>query len=222
MLSSCGTYTGQGAVAGGAFGSVLGSAIGGIAGGWRGHDIGTIVGMAGGAVVGAAVGAAADQQAQRSYEPYGDDNHYSDCRHVDRHDKDYDRSVDDRIDFDAPGPRRATLEIRNARFVDADHDGVIRRGEECKISFEIMNRTQTTVYDIRPSVYDATANKHIQISPNLRIESIAPNSGVRYTASVLADRKLKDGKAVICVSVAHGSQELASEVKEFVVQTRKK
>ena len=48
LLSSCGTYTGQGAFAGATFGSVLGSAIGGISGGWRGHDIGTVVGMAGG------------------------------------------------------------------------------------------------------------------------------------------------------------------------------
>ena len=39
LLSSCGTYTGQGAFAGATFGSVLGSAIGGISGGWRGHDM---------------------------------------------------------------------------------------------------------------------------------------------------------------------------------------
>ena len=43
LLSSCGTYTGQGAFAGATFGSVLGSAIGGISGGWRGHDIGTLL-----------------------------------------------------------------------------------------------------------------------------------------------------------------------------------
>ena len=70
LLSSCGTYTGQGAFAGATFGSVLGSAIGGISGGWRGHDIGTVVGMAGGAAVGAAIGAAADQKEQEKYEAY--------------------------------------------------------------------------------------------------------------------------------------------------------
>ena len=43
LLSSCDTYTGQGAAVGGTFGSILGSAIGGIAGGWRGSDIGTNV-----------------------------------------------------------------------------------------------------------------------------------------------------------------------------------
>ncbi len=42
LLSSCDTYTGQGA----AFGSIIGSAVGGLAGGPRGSDIGTLVGMA--------------------------------------------------------------------------------------------------------------------------------------------------------------------------------
>ena len=70
LLSSCGTYTGQGAYVGGSFGSILGSAIGGISGGWRGRDVGTLVGMAGGAVVGAAIGAAADQKQAEQVEQY--------------------------------------------------------------------------------------------------------------------------------------------------------
>ena len=70
LLSSCDTYTGQGAAVGGTFGSILGSAIGGIAGGWRGSDIGTIVGMAGGAAVGAAIGAQADKAEAEKYAAY--------------------------------------------------------------------------------------------------------------------------------------------------------
>ena len=54
LMSSCGTYTAEGAYVGAQFGTILGSAVGGISGGWRGSDIGAIVGMAGGAVVGAA------------------------------------------------------------------------------------------------------------------------------------------------------------------------
>ena len=64
LLSSCGTYTGQGAYVGGSFGSIIGSAIGGIAGGWRGSDVGSLIGMAGGAAVGAAIGSAADKAEQ--------------------------------------------------------------------------------------------------------------------------------------------------------------
>ena len=201
LVSSCGTYTGEGATTGAAFGSILGSAIGGISGGWRGSDIGSIVGMAGGAVVGAAIGAAADQKvADRRAEWEQEQSRY-------------DRQPsygygDDRIDFDAPGPtsRPATptikdcppLEIRSACIMDADHDGVLRRGEECQVSFEIMNRTE----------------KHV--------ESIAPHNGIRYTASILADRRLKDGVAVIRIAVTLSNKEIASETQEFTLQTRKR
>ena len=70
VLSSCGTYTGQGAYAGATFGSILGSAIGGISGGWQGSNVGQVVGMAGGAAVGAAIGAAADKKEAEQYEAY--------------------------------------------------------------------------------------------------------------------------------------------------------
>lgn len=66
VMSSCDTYTGSGAYAGGSIGSILGSAIGGLSGGPRGSDLGTIIGMAGGAAVGAAIGSQADKaQADR-------------------------------------------------------------------------------------------------------------------------------------------------------------
>ncbi|MGM9713136.1 MAG: glycine zipper family protein [Prevotella sp.] len=78
LLSSCNTYTGQGA----AFGSIIGSAVGGLAGGPRGSDIGTLVGMATGAAVGAAADAKAEQerymrmQRQQRYYDEGDGVYY--------------------------------------------------------------------------------------------------------------------------------------------------
>ena len=70
LLSSCSTYTGQGAYTGATLGSILGSAIGGISGGWHGSHVGEIVGMAGGAAVGAAIGSAADKKEAERYEDY--------------------------------------------------------------------------------------------------------------------------------------------------------
>ena len=237
LVSSCGTYTGQGAYVGAQFGSILGSAIGGISGGWRGSDIGTIVGMAGGAVVGAAIGSAADQKQAEKVEEYRQQREADRRQRSNGYSYDYGQAepgyeADDRIDFDAPGPSSVpapnkapdapVVEIRNARVLDADRDGVIRAGEECKVTFEIMNRSSQVLYDVQPMVMDMTGNKHIQISPNLHVESIAPNSGVRYTASILADKKLKDGQAVIRVGVTLGHQEMTSQMKEFVVETRRK
>ena len=287
LMSSCGTYTGEGAATGAAFGSVLGSAIGGISGGWRGHDIGTIVGMAGGAAVGAAIGAAADEQEKRKYEEYRqqrsqrygydrDDQQYRpQGGYADDSGFDATNSGDDRINFDGAGPRHgqyagsnqgqhtsshqgqhtsshqgqggytaavpstydpttrpaepgysvkynSLIEIRNARFIDADRDGIIRANEECRVTFEIMNRSSITLYDVQPTVFEVSGNKHIHISPNLHVESIAPNQGVRYTATIMADKKLKDGEAIIRVGVAQGDKEITSQIKEFLLQTRKR
>ena len=70
MLSSCSTYTGQGAYMGASIGGLLGSAFGGYSGGWRGQQAGQLVGMATGAAVGAAVGAAEDKRQAERIEQY--------------------------------------------------------------------------------------------------------------------------------------------------------
>ena len=260
MVSSCGTYTGTGAYAGGTFGAILGSAIGGISGGCRGSDIGTIVGMAGGAAVGAAIGAAADQKRQEEIEGYH--------RRMEERERQYDyqqgsypqssqsadsgfdatNSGDDRIDIGIAGPKSdrpaqtasdkpsvslSQLErmdadkperiiIRNARFIDQDQDGILKAGEQCQVTFEIMNFTHHTLYDVQPMVNDVTGNKNIHISPNLHVESIAPNSGVRYTATILADKKLKDGTAKIQVGVLVNNQNIDTGTHDLLIVTRRK
>lgn len=256
LLSSCDTYTGQGAAVGGTFGSILGSAIGGIAGGWRGSDIGTIVGMAGGAAVGAAIGAQADKAEAEKYAAYKRDRELRRAERANQYDNvepqggydnsgfDDTNSGDDRIDLGISGPEGQkpkefhvspshvapippkdapeVILIRNARFIDQNQDGVLKAGEECKVTFEIMNYTHHTLYDVQPMVYDVTGNKNIHISPNLHVESIAPNSGVRYTATILAGKKLKDGTASIRVGATVGNRELTAQEKEFTVVTRRK
>ena len=114
------------------------------------------------------------------------------------------------------------IEIRNARVIDANEDGVLTRGESCSVVFEIMNNSNQTLYNIQPTVVDVTGNKHVHISPNLLVESIAPGRGVRYTATVLADRRLKDGTVNIRIAVAQNNREITSQIKEFTVPTRKK
>ena len=113
------------------------------------------------------------------------------------------------------------VEIRNAHIEDSNKDGLLQAGEECQVMFDIMNHSSQTLYNVQPVVLEVSSNKDIHISPNLMVESIAPNSGVRYTATILADKKLKDGKAVIRVGVMVGKTEITSQLKEFTVETRK-
>ena len=223
MMSSCGTYEATGAYTGAQFGSIIGSAIGGITGGWRGHDVGTLIGMAGGAAVGAAIGRAADEKAEQRYaervqqrtQRYADDSGF-----------DPEGRGDDRIMIDgfssAPPSAPARLEISNARLLDASHDGCLTRGESARVVFEISNPSSQPVYGVQPSVIEITGNKHIHISENILVESILPNQSIRYTAQVKADNRLKDGEAVIRVSVFQAGREITSQARNFKVVTTKR
>ncbi len=110
------------------------------------------------------------------------------------------------------------IEIKNARFVDDNKDGKIERGEMSKIIFEIYNRGNQTLYDVVPTVVESTNNRHIIISPNMHVESIQPGKGIRYTALVKADDRLKDGSAKFCLSVVQGEKKI-SKVCEFDIPT---
>lgn len=110
------------------------------------------------------------------------------------------------------------IEIKNARFVDDNQDGKIERGELSKVIFEVYNRGNHTLFDVVPTVVEATGNRHIMISPNMHVESIQPGKGIRYTALVTADNRLKDGNAQFCVSVVQGNKKI-SKVCEFDIPT---
>lgn len=112
------------------------------------------------------------------------------------------------------------LEIQNARFVDDNQDGIIQRGELCKIIFEIVNKGQQPLTDVVPTVVETTGNRHIFISPNMHVEQILPGKGIRYTAMVKADNSLRKGQAQFCVSVVQGGRNI-SKVSEFNIPTQK-
>ena len=235
LLSSCGTYTGTGAYAGGTFGSIIGSAIGGIAGGPRGSDIGTLIGMASGAAVGAAVGAAADNAQQQRYEEYRATRQQRatteqrSSTYADGYDAT--GSGDDRLygfdeafstPIDKGGERLSDLEIRHPRLLDASRDGALSRGEEARMVFEIYNNSSQPAFRVLPTVVEVTGNKHIRVSENVMVESIMPGKGIRYTAVIKADNRLKDGEAVFRIGVMQRNKDMAAQSQEFRIRTNKR
>ena len=193
LFSSCGTYVETGATTGGWFGSIIGSAIGGIAGGPRGSDVGTLIGMAGGAVVGAAIGQAAEEAQQKKMEEYQQ-------RRIER----------------GHGSYQPRYEYPENRGYDT------RDYEVLEIRRPMLMDTTKPVYRITPSVTEVTGNKHIEISDNVMIESIEPGKGIRYTALIRADNRLKDGEAVFRIGVFQGNREQVSQTREFRIQTSKR
>ena len=105
-----------------------------------------------------------------------------------------------------------SIEIKNAR---------LERGEMSKVIFEVFNRSNKTLYDIVPTVVEASGNKHLFISPSMHVEKLAPGQGIRYTALVLGDNRIKDGSAKICVSVVQGGKSI-SKISEFNIPTVKR
>jgi hypothetical protein len=230
FLSSCTTYTATGAMVGGNLGHVVGSAIGGISGGWRGHHVGSLIGTVGGVIAGAAVGAAVEQSQAQKYEQRQQARYEQERREQ--------AMADDRIVFEGEKPddprsraprsvsvealsRKPAVEVRNAQIFDTNDDGVLSAGEQCTVVFEIMNNSSQAIYDIYPFVEEVTTNKHVQVSPNLRVESIAAHNGIRYTATILADKRLKDGEIVVRLGVKVGMREIVSQAQQYTVPTRR-
>lgn len=111
------------------------------------------------------------------------------------------------------------IEIRNPRFVDDNHDNILRSNELSKVIFEVVNTSSHMLYDLQPTVVEASGNKRIYISPSVHVESLAPGAAIRYTAMVKAG-KIKDGTATFCLSVLQGGQAM-SGVTEFSITTRR-
>lgn len=237
LVSSCSNMrTAEGAYVGAGFGRVIGSTIGGITNGWRGHEIGSLVGMVGGAVIGGVATSAAEKAQQEKVEGY---RRHKASQHNDGSDRyNYDDSGydpqgrgDDRITFEEGGngdyganyasKSAAPLEIRDARIVESNSDGVLTRGEECTVILDIVNNTNNPVFNVSPIVEDVTGNKHVAVSPALSIEKIGPRQGIRYTATIKADRRLKNGEIVLRVGVKQGQNEVSSESRRFTVPTSK-
>ena len=121
--------------------------------------------------------------------------------------------------YRADGP---TIVIRNAGVFETEHDGVLTRGESCSVVFEITNTSSQPVFDIFPLVEELTGNRHIHISPNLRVESIGPRQTIRYSASLYADTGLRNGQVQVRVGVAQGNSRISSQNREFTVPTAKR
>lgn len=116
---------------------------------------------------------------------------------------------------------RNCVEIRNVSITDQNGDGMLGRNEVCRVSFEIMNRGRNTIYNITPEVVEMSGNGHIYISQGITVESIGGGNGVRYTASVAGDNKIKSGTIMLRLSAKKKGESLAERtLKINTTQTK--
>lgn len=214
LLSGCasGRMGNPGAiVAGASIGGSLGGSIGGLIGdnnrGWRGGYRGSAIGNIVGTIAGAAIGSALTAPRQ---EPIEDDAYVPEVREV-------------RVQKYKKQPVRqpvSQLKLRRIRFIDDNRSHVIDAGENSKIIFEIMNEDRKPVYNVVPVVETVGKVKHIGISPSVMVEEILPGEGIRYTASIHAGNRLKDGEVTFRVAVADENGVICDS-QEFTLSTQR-
>ena len=214
LLSGCasGRMGNPGAiVAGASIGGSLGGSIGGLIGdnnrGWRGGYRGSAIGNIVGTIAGAAIGSALTAPRQ---EPIEDDAYVPEVREV-RVQKYKKQSVQQPV---------SQLKLRRIRFIDDNRSHVIDAGENSKIIFEIMNEGRKPVYNVVPVVETVGKVKHIGISPSVMVEEILPGEGIRYTASIHAGDRLKDGEVTFRVAVADENGGICDS-QEFTLPTQR-
>lgn len=214
LLSGCasGRMGNPGAImAGAAIGGSVGGSIGGIIGdnnrGWRGGYRGSAIGNVVGTIAGAAIGSALTAPRQ---EPIEEDAYVPETRDI-------------RVQKNKPQQFQrpvSQLKLRKIRFIDENRSHVIDAGETSKIIFEIMNDGRDPVYNVVPLVELVGKVKHIGISPSVMVEEILPGEGIRYTASIHAGEKLKDGEATFRVAVADENGTICDS-QEFTLPTQR-
>lgn len=214
LLSGCasGRMGNPGAiVAGASIGGSLGGSIGGLIGdnnrGWRGGYRGSAIGNIVGTIAGAAIGSALTAPRQ---EPIEDDAYVPEVREV-RVQKYKKQSVQQPV---------SQLKLRRIRFIDDNRSHVIDAGENSKIIFEIMNEGRKPVYNVVPVVETVGKVKHFGISPSVMVEEILPGEGIRYTASIHAGDRLKDGEVTFRVAVADENGVICDS-QEFTLPTQR-
>ena len=112
------------------------------------------------------------------------------------------------------------MKLRKIRFIDDNRNHVIDAGESSKIIFEVMNEGKTPVYDVVPIVETVGKVKHIGISPSVMVEEILPGEGFRYTATIYAGPKLKDGEVTFRVAVSDENGNIC-DAQEFALPTQR-
>ena len=214
IVSGCGSgrMGNPGAImAGASIGGSLGGSIGGLIGdnnrGWRGGYRGSAIGNIVGTIAGAAIGSALTAPRQ---EPIEDDAYVHEVREV-RVQKYKKQPVQQPV---------SQLKLRRIRFIDDNRSHVIDAGENSKIIFEIMNEDRKPVYNVVPVVETVGKVKHIGISPSVMVEEILPGEGIRYTASIHADNRLKDGEVTFRVAVADENGVICDS-QEFTLPTQR-
>lgn len=225
LLASCSSGQQlQGVYVGTTVGTLVGSSVGALMGGYRGHELGQLVGAAAGGAIGAMATAPRDKRRSERKEAADVERPTKKRAKVSSVPTSTESvCAESASEIKVSTPSSASespLVLRNLRYIDDGRNQTLNRKEGSKLIFELINTTQTPVKGIVPYVSEANGNDQIYISPSVRIESIAPGEGIRYTVEIKGGNRLKEGMAAFRIAVSCDEGPFVT-LREFTLPTAK-
>ncbi len=210
--------TSQGGIQGDPTSDMMGANIGGLVGGIVGDSVdgrhgpgATLFGSLIGTITGAALASAAtsDQGSSNTSSSsrynegyYVDETYHYSTTEPETSSSRYNSS---RYRGQSQQQQGTDLTIKNIRFIDSNRNQKLDAEESAQIIFEVVNRGQYDVYNVTPFVTELNEIKHLYISPSASVECIPAGDGIRYTANIRTDKKLKSGEALFQIMVVEGN-----------------
>lgn len=121
-------------------------------------------------------------------------------------------------DFQKHISQEAELEIRNVRFIGKDHVQGIKSKQTAYISFEIFNIGNRPAWGVRPVVEQTSQEKGLEVSPTVAIEQIRQGKGMRYTAMVRTNKRIKAKEVAFKIYALYGKEDKQSKPKTLIVE----
>jgi hypothetical protein len=121
-------------------------------------------------------------------------------------------------DFDPSNPPILELAANSVQFVDPNGNNAIDAGEDCFITFQVVNKGKGTARKCVASVLSADVNHGLELDSK-QLAAIAPDEKVNVSLPVKANLELATGKAdlVVQVNEPHG---LGSDPIQLSVNTK--
>jgi predicted small secreted protein len=201
-LSSCGTTGMQGNPAaiqiGASVGGALGSIIGGSSDDYGGWVIGNMVGTIAGAAIGNAVSTPQNRQQSVSGRSMSDDEEdypvRSSAPSRSEVNRNYQQSENLQSNNELP------LIIEDIRFVDENRNHIIEPKESCKLVFDMINTSNSTLFNVFPKI--TVSDNRIGVSNPMIIDKIDANQRIRYTATLYGYSNLRTGRVNITITAS--------------------
>ena len=191
-------------------GATLGGAIGGLTSrSPRGHFMGTTIGAISGAAIGAIATSPRRQTANRE--------EYENSRSLENNKK----KVETKRTLGSLSGLKKDVRIVNVKFLGTSGGATLSSGGTATVSYDIINVTSGNIPMLVPKMEFKHKAKNITISPMQSIVDLPSGEGVRYTVTITAGERIKNGDNAVLLYLSADDGATFTLMNELPFETRK-